>query len=62
MDVFSKIRVLIFTFGIVVMLKKRKLKWYGHVSRYQDFPKQYCKTQYLEGEGEVDRDEYGKTT
>ena len=29
---------------------------------HQDFPKQSCKTQYREGEGEVDREEDGKTT
>ena len=29
---------------------------------HQDFPKQSCKAQYREGEGEAEREEDGKTT
>ena len=48
---------------ILTTVKKRKLKWYmGMFHGHQDFPTQSCKAQYREGEGEVDREEDGKTT
>ena len=43
-------------------VKRRKLKWYGHVTRSSGLAKTVQREQYEEGDKEADRGNDGKTT
>ena len=43
-------------------VKRRKLKWYGHVTRSSGLAKTILQEQFKEGDEEEDRENDGKTT
>ena len=43
-------------------VKRRKLKWYGHVTRSSGLAKTSYREQFKEGDEETDRGNDGKTT
>ena len=43
-------------------MKRRKLKWYGHVTRSSGLAKISFREQFKEGDEEADRGNDGKTT
>ena len=43
-------------------VKRRKMKWYGHVTRASGLAKTSSRALYGEGEGEADRENEGKIT
>ena len=46
---------------LLTIVKRRKLQWYGHVSRSPGLAKPFCKAQW-KGEEKADRGRGGKTT
>ena len=47
---------------LLTTVKRRKLKWYGHITNLQALPRQSCRVQCKEGEEEADRKRDGRTT
>ena len=47
---------------LLTMVKKRKLRWYGHISRSSNMAKTILQGAVKEQEGEADRRRNGKTT
>ena len=48
--------------NLLTMVNKRKLRWYGHISRSLAWRRQFCRGQWKEQEGEEDRRRDGKIT
>ena len=46
----------------LTIVKRRKLQWYGHVSRSSGLAKTICKPQLKGGEDKADRERGGQTT
>ena len=47
---------------LLISVKRRKLKWYGHVTRLSGLPRLSYREQFKEGDEEADRGNDGKTT
>ena len=58
----NKIKQAIGPYDDVLTVKKRKLKWYGHVSRSSGLGKTILQGTVRRGDDEVDRRRGGKTT
>ena len=58
----NRIRQAIGPYDLLTIVKKRKLRWYGHKTRSTGLAKMIYRALYKEGEGEADRKRDGKTT